>query len=131
MNDARAKDEIRALITRLGELMDARDLAIADLFAATDAMLVGSEPGEIVRGRAALSDFFAAIFATGARIHWDWDTLDIFSGSDTGWLFAEGAAVIRRDGSEARRPYRLSAVLLREDGDWRIGLFHGSEPKVD
>lgn len=130
MSDDGIKDQIRQVLDRMGELMDARDLAIVDLFAANGAMLVGSEPGEIVRGHSALPDFFTSIFVTGVRVHWAWDTIDIFADHGVGWLFCEGAAVICRDGTETRRPYRLSAVLAREDGQWRLRLFHGSEPKV-
>jgi ketosteroid isomerase-like protein len=92
-------------------------------------MLVGSEPGEIVRGGAALAAFFAALFAASVRLTWNWQTVEISNAGDTAWFFAEGEVVIQGSDGERRRPYRLSGVLSRIEDAWKWRLFHGSEPK--
>jgi hypothetical protein len=120
---------IEAALWRLGRMMHERDPAITDEFA-TDALLVGSEPGEIARGREAIGDLLSGIHAKPYRVTWQWDSVDAHAEGAVGWLFAEGSAVIEDAGEEQRLPYRLAGVLQQVDGIWRWRLFHGSEPKV-
>jgi ketosteroid isomerase-like protein len=124
-----AVEEIDAAVRHLGRMMFDRDGAFADEFT-EDGVLVGSEAGEIARGRDAIRTLIANFHALPDRYIWDWHTLDIAAAGNVGWVFAEGEVV--RSGVEGRqsRPYRLSGVLEREDGRWRWRLFHGAEPKV-
>ncbi len=122
-------DEIaRQALETISRLMRGKDPAIADLFV-PDALLVGSEVGEIARGREAIAALFAGIHARDYIVWWDFPQLD--SGGDTQrvWLFAEGHVVVERANGSGRLPYRLSAVVVAEGGDWRWELFHGSEPR--
>lgn len=120
---------IEDTLWRLGRLMLERDPAIADEFVA-DAMLVGSEPGEVARGREAIRALFAGIHAQPYRVTWQWDSVDATVEGETGWFFAEGSVVIDDAGPERRLAYRLAGVLQQLDGQWRWRLFHGSEPRV-
>ena len=120
---------IEDALGRLGRLMYERDPAIADEFVA-DAMLVGSEPGEVAHGREAIRALFAGIHARPHRVTWQWDRVDATVESEIGWFFADGAVVIEDAGEQRRLAYRLAGVLQRVDNAWRWRLFHGSEPRV-
>lgn len=120
---------IEDALWRLGRLMYERSPAIADEFVA-DAMLIGSEPGEIARGREAIRALFAGIHAKPYRVTWQWDSVDANVDGAIGWFFAEGSCVIEDAGNQRRLPYRLVGVLEQIDGRWHWRLFHGSEPRV-
>ena len=119
---------IEDALWRLGRLMYERDPAIAEEFM-TDAMLVGSEPGEVARGREAIRALFAGIHARPYRVTWQWDSVDATVEGELGWFFAEGSVVID-DGGQTRLAYRLAGVLQHLEDTWRWRLFHGSEPRV-
>ena len=120
---------IEDALWRLGRLMYERDPAMADEFVA-DAMLVGSEPGEIARGREAVRALVAGIHARSYRVTWQWDSVDATVDGEIGWFFADGAVVIEDAGEQRRLAYRLAGVLQQVDNSWRWRLFHGSEPRV-
>ena len=124
-----AKADIEDALWRLARMMYERDPAMADEFV-TDALLVGSEPGEIARGREAIRALLEPIHARPERVTWQWDSIDIAAQGEVGWLFAEGNFVMEAVAGAVRLPYRLAAVLQLLDGVWRWRLFHGSEPKV-
>jgi hypothetical protein len=123
--------EITALLDRLSARMRARDPAIIELFADDDTtLLVGSEPDEIARGRAAIGTLFATIFASTSAVHWEWTTVDATGVADLAWFFAEGSVVIAGAEETVWRAYRLGGVLIRHGGAWRFAQFHGSEPMI-
>ena len=116
-------------LDQLNIAMRMRDPAIAELFA-SGALLVGSEPGEIAHGRAAIAALLAAIHAKDYLVRWEFDLLQAGGNTDRACFFGEGHVVLERPASSARIPYRLSAVLVHEPAGWRWELFHGSEPKL-
>lgn len=120
---------IEDTLWRLGRLMYERDPAIAEEFAA-DAVLIGSEPGEVARGPKAIGDLLAGIQAKPYRVTWQWDGIDARVEGEIGWLFAEGSVVIEDRDRQRHLPYRLAGVLQHRDDRWLWRLFHGSEPKV-
>jgi ketosteroid isomerase-like protein len=122
-------DEIDAALHRLGRMLFDRDGGFADQFA-EDALLVGSEPGEIAHGREAIRALVGQFAKLPARYIWDWTLVDIRVDGDMGWLFAEGEVVSSDSAGRVARPYRLSAVLSWDGSRWMWRLFHGSEPKV-
>ena len=123
--------EIAVFLDRLSALMQARDPAIIELFTDDDTtLLVGSEPGEIARGRMAITTLFAAIFASPNAVHWEWDIIEAARHGDIVWFFAEGSAVLVGLEETVWRAYRLSGVLVQHGGNWRLAQFHGSEPMI-
>lgn len=123
--------EIAAFLDRLSALMQARDPLIIEQFTDDDAtLLIGSEPGEIARGRTAIAALFAAIFTSPSAVHWEWDIIEAARQGDIAWFFAEGSAVLVGSEETTWRAYRLSGVLARNGGDWRLAQFHGSEPMI-
>jgi hypothetical protein len=130
MNDGGTGDAgFLEAVARLGRLTAARDSGVLDEFE-EDGILVGSEPGEIARGRTELAAFFDTLRAWPAAITWEWSRMDHTIAGGTGWFFAEGWVVARRGDVETRRPYRLSGVLTHDGSRWRWRLFSGSEPAV-
>jgi uncharacterized protein (TIGR02246 family) len=124
-----AETAVDAPVERIGRLMYDRSPAFADEFA-PDGVLVGSEIGEVARGRDAVRSMIAIFHARPIRYTWRWERIDRRVENQQGWLFAEGAAVAEApDGTRTERPYRLSGVLVHEEGCWRWTLFHGSEPR--
>jgi hypothetical protein len=124
------RSEVKAALDRLNGFMSQADPAIIAQFDPdADVLLAGSEIGEVVRGHTDIGAFFRAIFALPLRIGWHWDTIDAAAEGDVIWFFAEGQAVVTRDGVTDARPYRLSGVLVRRGITviWR--QFHGSEPR--
>ena len=122
--------DIEAALERLNALVGSKDMGIVHAFDDdADVLLVGSEPDEVIRGKAALTGFFETLFAKPVTIGWNWDRLDTGTQGSVLWFFAEGHVVLDRDGAVTTQPYRLSGVLVRRDGALHWRLFHGAEPK--
>ena len=121
-------EKVQEAIQRIGRLMYERSTAFADEFV-EDGLLIGSELGEIARGRDAIGQLMASFHALPSRYTWAWDTIDTRVEGETAWFFTEGFSVAELGGEQTRRPYRLAGVLERENGQWRWQLFSGSEPK--
>jgi ketosteroid isomerase-like protein len=120
-----AERGVRKTLMRLNDRLARRDMALLDDFADhPDTLLVGSEVGEVHRGRAGIAERLKAIFAGPDTLAFSWREVEVSVHGHVAFLHAEGEAVI---GAE-RRPYRLTGVLMLQDGLWRWRLFHGSEP---
>ncbi|MBU1174227.1 MAG: nuclear transport factor 2 family protein [Alphaproteobacteria bacterium] len=127
MNTASDRQAIRDTLDRFIERCRARDAAIAEDFA-EDALLLGSEADEIVRGRAAIHAHFATIFRQPYVIKFGFGAVDVTVSGDVGWFHAEGVARLAQDGRDRSLPYRLTGVVRRAVSGWHWTLFHGSEP---
>ena len=127
MNDRR---DIESALARLNALVGAKDNSVIEAFDDdAEVLLVGSELGEIAKGRHAIETFFTALFAAPVTIGWEWNRIDIGTEGATLWFFAEGRAVLDSAGEIKRLPYRLSGVLVRRNGALYWRQFHGSEPR--
>lgn len=125
----RPEAEIIAALHRFGSLLAAHDPAIIHEFAPdADALLVGSEAGEVASGPDQIGEFFRAILAQPLTIAFDWRETRATVAGDQAWLFAAGDVVLRTEGSERRSAYRLTGVFQRRGGKWLWKHFHGSEP---
>ncbi len=93
-----------------------------------DAMLIGSEPGEIAIGPEALRAFFAALYAKPYRVLFALPERRVSAMGAVAWLTGEGTYRTTTGGDEL--PYRLTAVLERRKGVWLWQLFSGSEPMI-
>jgi len=118
----------RAALDELNRAMRERNPAVAGLFE-PDALLVGSEPGEIARGRDAIGALLLAIHAKDYTVWWDMPQLDAGGTDGRAWFFGEGEVVLVGP-TETRLGYRISGVLVDTEAGWRWTLFHGSEPRT-
>jgi uncharacterized protein (TIGR02246 family) len=127
LTDSDARAQAKASLDQLATLVFQRDPAALSEFT-DDALLVGSERGEIAAGRAQLQSFFQQIFERPTRFSWEWDQIRASATDELCWFFAEGVVVTTNSEGQARAPYRLSAVVQRVQGHWMWHQFHGSEP---
>ena len=120
-------DQIEATLSRLGALVAQRDLAVLSEFA-TDAILVGSDAGEIAEGVEELRTLFVRVFAQAQTISWEWETISTAASENIAWFFATGHFVATGPDAQTRLPYRLAGVLQWQSDRWVWRQFHGSEP---
>ena len=124
-----AERGVRQALVRLNALLAKRDLAVLDEFMPDeDTLLVGSEVGEVARGRAALGEHFRKLYAMPQTLSFDWREVEVSVHGPIAWLHAEGHAVLHGDAADERRAYRLTGVFELSHGVWKWRLFHGSEP---
>lgn len=127
MNSDKDKQDIVALLNRFVFRCREQDPCIAEDFE-EDALLLGSEAGEVARGREEINAHFATLFEQPFVIEFTFDSVEIETADDFGWLHAEGAAQLIQPGQQRRLPYRLTGVVEQTDDGWRWKLFHGAEP---
>jgi ketosteroid isomerase-like protein len=87
------------------------------LFAANgDALLLGVNGGEWIRGRQAVTQFIGDDWRYWGDLKVDSSNAVVWSQGDVAWTATTGA--LRTRGSD--RPLRLTAVLIREGNQWRF-----------
>ncbi len=111
---------IEALHKRWVEVFNSHDLDSHSALYTEDAMLFGSIP-ELVVGRSAIRDYFGG---RGPDVHVaEYAFPRVVMLSDT--MAATAAHVDFADG-ETPMPYRVTWMLVKQDGNWRIAQHHGS-----
>jgi ketosteroid isomerase-like protein len=123
----RLHTEIEATLARFNGLVSRRDMAVVAEFA-DDALLVGSDDGEMAEGPKQLENFFHRVFSWPIRVSWEWRYVRAGSSGNIAWFFAEGDVVEDRDGAQKRKPYRLAGILRQQRGKWIWLQWNGSEP---
>ena len=123
-------DAVLDAMDRLRSGLWARDPGVIDVFTDDpDVLLVGSDDGEVARGRDGIGALMLGLFALPVRLWWDWKSRDVGMAGDVAWVFADCDVVIADADGEKRKPYRITGVLQRAaDGCWRWRQFHGSQP---
>ena len=112
-------------------LIDA--IAARDLPSTLDALstvhepsVIGSEREEGARGRESVEAFFRRIYARPDAFRFEFPQRSWILHGDVAWSVAEGT-VVEPNGA-ASKPYRLTAVLIRESTGWKLALWSGAEP---
>jgi ketosteroid isomerase-like protein len=126
------KAEVRRALDLFGEASGRGDLpaVLAQFEDAADILVVGSDKGEVFKGRAAIEGWLGQLYK-GSGFSWQMDRVDISHQGDTAWAFVEGRMEVRAKATGKLRfsaPYRFSAVLVRRGEGWAWRLFHGSAP---
>lgn len=126
------REEIISQLTAFDACVRNADLAGAMALFVEDAeaLLLGSETGELARGRPAITELLQTLFASPVRLGWVWDPPDVAVHGDVAWLCARGMLCVRQGSEETRRPYRITGVFVRLRHEWRWAHFHGSEPAL-
>jgi ketosteroid isomerase-like protein len=124
--------EVRRALDQFNETSGRGDLqGVLALFDdQADILLVGSDKGEVYKGRAAMEGWLGALYR-GNGFNWQMDRVEISGHGDTAWAFVEGKMSVREKATGKLRfssPYRFSAVLVRRGSGWAWRLFHGSAP---
>lgn len=122
-----------ALWVRFNQGLAARDTSLLDLFAEDDPLLIGSAKDEEFRGKPAIAEHLRIIYALPFVLTFRWDRQIVHSlGPDAAWIWAEGPLILTDPaGKQTTRPYRLTNVLVRQKGEWKIQLFSGAEPVAE
>ena len=94
-----------------------------------EVMLVGSDKGEICKGKEQMRAWLSAIFAH-ANFSWEMNTIDIDSNGKTAWVFVDGAMIVQWDNGHTKKtPYRFTGIMVKKNKVWRWRLFNGSIPR--
>ena len=89
------KSQIRLTLEHFNDLVSSRDLRVLSEFAPDDdVLLIGSEAGEVAKGKHELEAFFRRIYAREASYSWEWERIDASHAGDLVWFFAEGRAIL-------------------------------------
>ena len=129
---AAVQAEVRQALDQISERSARGDLsAVMALFDdEADILLVGSDKGEVFKGRAVMEGWLGQLYR-GNGFSWQMDRVDISSHGDTAWAFVEGKMHVRDKLTGKLRfstPYRFSAVMVKRGDRWAWRLFHGSAP---
>jgi hypothetical protein len=127
--DEEVKFQILEALERFNQLVSTKNLQVVEEFAPDDqALLIGSEQGEIASGRQEIEAFFLRVFARQTTFSWEWDHIDMWHAGNLAWLFADGQVVLSSEKEQRRTPYRISGVLELQGGRWLWRIYHGAEP---
>jgi ketosteroid isomerase-like protein len=119
-------DEVLELFNNLVSTKDPQ--VLAEFVPGDDVLLVGSDSGEIAKGRKQLEAFFARIFARKATFSWEWERIEASQAGGLAWFFAEGRVVLSTMQEQRKSPYIVTGVLERHGERWLWRQYHGSEP---
>jgi ketosteroid isomerase-like protein len=127
----RAKDEqaILATLDRLNRGLRTGNFELArSAFAkSAETTFIGSEAGKTSRGGGAVTSLLRNICAASHSYSWTWDERVVTIHGDMAWVYAEGTEHVRGSQHEDN-PYRLTAILERQNGEWLCVHYHGAEP---
>ena len=127
--DLETQSEIESTIETFFGLVSARNMKVVDEFAAgRDVLLIGSDEGEIARGKSSIEAFFTKIFARPDTFDWHSNRLDVCWEGEIAWFFAEGEMTIESADGQEKGPYYISGVMERIGERWYWCQYHGSEP---
>ena len=117
---------VRAVLGAFGEAVHAQDVERVLRVVTDDAIVIGSETGEMGFDREGIRAFIQRVFTRYDPITWEWDLLETRADGSHAWFFAEGQVSY----GDRRSPYRASGVCVRDDvGEWRLAMFHGAAPE--
>jgi ketosteroid isomerase-like protein len=124
--------EVRTALDQFNETSGRGDLAaVLALFDdQADILLVGSDRGEVFKGRAAMEGWLGQLYK-GSGFGWQMDRVYISHHGETAWVFVEGKMNVSNKVTGKLRfsaPYRFSGVLVKRGDGWAWRLFHGSAP---
>lgn len=123
-----AESSLDAALDSLIKAISGRDLdkTLAGLSFLTGPTVLGSEEGESAHGREAVQAFFTRIYDRPQGFRFEFPQRRWIDHGDVAWMVADGTVI--EPAEEAAKPYRLTAVLVREGATWRLSLWSGAEP---
>jgi hypothetical protein len=105
------------------------DAAASALFVEDDEILMaGSEETEHAVGRDAVAALHRQIAGSPTRFAFTWRRRSAHVHGDVAWVNADGTVRVERGVNASTLPYRVTAVLVCRDGEWRRHTFNGSQP---
>ncbi|MDQ3940895.1 MAG: nuclear transport factor 2 family protein [Actinomycetota bacterium] len=117
---------VRAVLDAFSNAVHSKDVDRVLRVVTNDALVIGSERGEMGFGNHGVKDFIQRVFERYPPIHWEWDLVEARADGSHAWFFVEGNVLY----GDERQRYRASGVCRRDDlGEWKLAMFHGSTPE--
>jgi uncharacterized protein (TIGR02246 family) len=131
--EAKAREEvaIHATLTRMNEVLAKRDQAgfLALFDDSDDIMVIGSDVGEVVKGRKGVQGFIKWIYSQKFTFAFDLQAVTVHQEGNFAWVYVDGHMLhVRPDGTSTKIPYRFALTMVKRGDQWRWQLFHGSIP---
>jgi ketosteroid isomerase-like protein len=105
------------------------DLVMSMLDTTNDLMVVGSDKGEINKGKDEVKAWLSQLFGF-AGFSWEMKRIDIDSNDKTAWIFMDGKMIVDfHKGGQKITPYRFTGILVKKKDGWKWRLFDGSVPQ--
>ncbi len=125
--------QILEVLDRMNALMAAGDVEGQRAQFADDAdiALIGSADFEVFLGANGVDAYFALVREHAVTASLAWKDRRVWASGDIAWAYADSNFTYTLNGAEHTLPYRLTTVCQRRNGEWRIVLYHGSEPVTD
>jgi ketosteroid isomerase-like protein len=99
--------------------------AVFALWAADDDITMwGSDEDERAFGQEEVRALAEAVTSSPSELAFEWEDKQVRVEGDVAWVNARGTMWVNGEPS----PYRVTAVLLQRDGEWRWHTHSGSEP---
>lgn len=124
------EEAVRDALRAWDEAFEQRDIQAALRLCTEDVVFIGSGEGEEAVGRDAIVPMFNALapHLEGAEFSLSWETVHVQVLGDVALIYCQGPAKLVTSRRNATFRYRLTGVLVREDGRWLWRVHHGSEP---
>lgn len=124
--------EIKAGLNKLNEVLATKDLkTVMSLYDdSDDIMVIGSDSGEVFIGREQVKEFMKVIISMPFIFSFVLEPATISYDQNFAWVFVDGKMVhTGDDGRTSKFPYRIMAVMVKRDNDWKWKVFSGSIPR--
>ena len=118
--------ELDSILDCLIHSIAQRDLPTTLLCMTHEAVVLGSEKGEEVRGVDELELFFRRVFAKDGVYRFQFTDRIWTVRQDVAWLVSNGIVV--EPVHSTPKAYRLVAVFERQNPEWKMALWSGTEP---
>ena len=125
------RTEILQNLASLNEVCARRDsAAFMAMFDDSDEILfVGSDKGEVFRGRAGVAAFIKILFGMPFTFSFEMPETTVRRQRDFAWAFVDGVMVrTGAAGEVSRNPYRFAVAMVRRGSTWKWQFFNGSVP---
>lgn len=127
---AAAAAAVRDVLQRFDDALERNDVEGALDLCTEDVVFIGSGEGEQAVGRKAIVEMAMRLAdrASDTQFRVADATFDIDVQGDVALFTSFGTAHLRSQRALREGPYRLTGVLVRRAGTWKLRVHHGSEP---
>ena len=121
------KAAIEAVLERVAERYAAGDVdGVVALFAGEESLIVGTGADEVRFGLAQIRAQVERDMTQADQMSMRFGDLMVRVAGEAAFAYADAAFAGSVGGEEFRLPVRMTAGLVRADGDWRLAQFHVS-----
>jgi ketosteroid isomerase-like protein len=129
VSNSNARSVVGEVLERFMQLISSRNMEVHSEFVSdNNALLVGSDKGEIAKGQSEIRQFFTRIFARYVTFSWEANWINAFQAGNLMWFFADGEMTVESPQGQKKGPYRISGVVEQIGDHWLWRQYHGSEP---